>query len=195
MYLSLKRIKQELGISDFDSSQDVTLKNLILRVEQEIDSYLAPQPVESRAVIHRFTGRGLRSVYLPFTAVSSLTSVSEEDQDGTLIAMTDARLSRVDGAWYLVRRDGFFVKGLVYEGGFTAGYASSEVPEDIVQSGNELVRLFYYDMALENGGSRFGVGQVSVHAGTGMASTTVYHPDIVRAKAYERLQRYRPVIM
>lgn len=195
MYLSLKRIKQELGISEFDATQDVTLKNLIERVEREIDSYLSPQPVETQTVVHRFTGRGLRSVYLPFNALGSLTSASEEDESGTLTAMTDVRLTRVDGAWYLVKRDGFFVKGVVYEGRFTAGYADGEVPGDIVQSGNELVRLLYYDMALENGGSRFGVGQVSVNAGTGMSATTVYKPDQVRTTAYERLQRYRPVIM
>lgn len=189
-YLSTSVFKSDwLRIESADTSMDALIGRMIAAAEDEIENLLH-QPVEAQALTLYWDGQG-EGEHSFFYSVPMTGTTLRYREDPTIawttVAATEYELRQRPFGRSLWYRHGFS-RVLEYEYTATVGWASANVPADILAAGYELVKELYYETPYAGQSERFGVSII-----TEGAPNNVFAKTIVRMRPYilEKLAPYR----
>lgn len=192
-YLTTAILKSDWLRIESDTSLDNLFGRMIAAAEKELTNIL-DQPVEAETVTLSFVGSGSYQQNLYYHTPVTVTALKYRDTP------TDA-WTTVGATEYVVRNppygkalwyNGGFLEGREYDVTATVGWATANVPADIVSCGYELVKEMFYETPYAGQSERFGVTAVTEGQGGTTFSKAIQR---MRPILTEKLAHYRRFVL
>jgi len=160
-YLTKEIFKSDwIDKASAQTDADALIGRLIDSVSAEIKS-ICNQPIEAEAVTLYFAGNGKATKRLNYTVPLTYTSLAYRDDptDSWTSITSGVTLYTQDGLWYLWNDDTY--ASPFYKAVITAGYATADVPDDVVNVGYQMMKDLWYLLPFAAQGERFGVASIT----------------------------------
>lgn len=172
MLVTLKSLKNYLGLDHSDPAENSFLTELELSAKKRIESY-CDQPLEAGARTIEYNGNSTNWMMLKHKPVTSITSIKERDEPTDdwedAIDSDKYKLVEKDGIYRVYYKEGYTSGDQNYQFVYNSGYTS--IPEDLQQVAKEMVMVSYRESF--RGESALGKKTISKNL-SGMAENTTF---------------------